>query len=129
MGREMKSPAPLLGGKMINKTHTFHASEETGTGAYVITGVTNLNVREFLEGTFFINCTAIDVATTLDCKIQTLDTLSSSWLDLVAFTQIATINTPEKKTVATNLGAVLRATYSITNSKKATFTVSVLVKG
>ena len=115
---------------MINKTHTFHSAQErTGTGSYVATGIVSKNVREFLEGTFFINCTAIEAVTTLDCKIQTFDSVANVWLDLVAFTQIAAADVPEKKAVSANLGAKLRAVYSITNSKKATFSVNVVLKG
>ena len=114
---------------MVGVSHTFHAStERTGAGAYVVVGIEALPCSSSKEGTFFLDVTAIEAATTLDCKIQTQDPVSLKWVDLVAFTQAAGVTT-EKKAVTANLGNKLQATYSITNSKKATFTCSCVIKG
>jgi len=114
---------------MIGVGHAFHSSaERTGTGAYVITGIEAINCGHCKEGTFFLDVTAIDGATTLDVKIQTQDPISLKWFDLVAFTQASGVTT-EKKAVIDNLGITLRATYSITSGKKATFSIGAYLKG
>ena len=114
---------------MVGVSHTFHQSvERTGTGLYVVVGIEALPCGSSKEGTFFLDVTAIEAATTLDCKIQTQDPISLKWFDVVAFTQASGVTT-EKKVVIDNLGNKIRATYLITNSKKSTFTCSCVVKG
>ena len=114
---------------MFGVSHTFHKSvERTGTGAYVTTGIEALPCGSCKEGTFFLDVTAIEVATTLDCKIQTQDPISLKWFDVVAFTQASAVSS-EKKAVIDNLGNKLQATYSMTLDKKATFTISGVCKG
>lgn len=91
-----------------------------------------LNCEGSIEGTFFLDVSAIKAGGTADLQviINTYDPVSGSPIQLVAFTSTAIVGT-EAKNVSTNLGYQIEAEATISGGAPAdtlTFTVGVVLK-
>jgi len=89
-----------------------------GTGNEV-TG-TIVDVQDCHEGRLYLNCTAIDGATTLAMTVDYLDATETVAVDSgVSITNITA--TGQAQYAFTNIGGKLRFNYTLTNAKNATF--------